>query len=235
MFSLDAYKICPYDKTHRIRESKFIYHTVRCRKNYPVKKEQFSFNAFPVIDQASIKSQETCTTDETIKNEQHDLKPSRKLGTVPLETVNSLCVSIMKDWKEENVPTYDPWKNTENRNIIRCLIGATKAEKVKFKLAERQRILKLKNKHLLSANSRRKFKRKCKLKMSRNIMYLTQDLRRLNLEDFDTLLQSIDIKRLCIGDDKENKKVSKQIHVAEVVDKTLVEKFTDLMLYQLKI
>ncbi|CAL7951085.1 unnamed protein product [Xylocopa violacea] len=175
---------------------------------------------------------ETCTSSGTIKNEQYNFEPSRQLGTVPLKTLNNLCVSAMKDWKEENLPTYDPWKNTENRNIIRYLIGATKAKKKKFKLAERQRILKLESK--LSPNPKRNFKRKRQPKLRKDIAHLIQNLRWLSLEDFDTLLKSIDISKLFIDDNKENH-ILKEMHAAEVIEKTLVEKFRDLVLCHLKI
>lgn len=60
---------------------------------------------------------------------------------------------------KENVPAYDPWKSTEKREIIRCLIGGSKTTKMKFKLAERQRIMNLQKENSCNLNLKNNFVR----------------------------------------------------------------------------
>lgn len=58
---------------------------------------------------------------------------------------------------KENVATYDPWKSTEDRNIIQSLVGGTKAERKQFSLTERQRIQNLAKRDILNSNQKISF------------------------------------------------------------------------------
>lgn len=60
---------------------------------------------------------------------------------------------------KENVPAYDPWKVTEKKDIIRCLIGGSKTTKKKFILAEQQRISNLHKDSSCNSNSKNNFVR----------------------------------------------------------------------------
>lgn len=82
----------------------------------------------------------------------YNFEPKNEIGSVPLKTVKELSVPLMQDWKEENVEVYNPWQSTEKRNIIRCLLGATKSQRKLFKLTERRRLENLEKLGILDSN-----------------------------------------------------------------------------------
>ncbi|XP_017757404.1 PREDICTED: uncharacterized protein LOC108548793, partial [Eufriesea mexicana] len=148
------------------------------------------------------------------------------LGSVPLETVKNLSVPIMKDWEEEDVATYEPWKSTEKRNIIRCLMGGTKSQRKEFKIAERKRIQNLQKKDTWHSSTRNNFKHKIRKRKPTTVSQLTKNLERLNIENIDILLKSIDISKLVIS---ENNK--KDTFMGK---KVLTQKIKKLLLHHIK-
>ncbi|XP_012345912.1 uncharacterized protein LOC100864767 [Apis florea] len=150
---------------------------------------------------------------------------SSQLGTVPLESVQNLHAPMTTDWKEEDVPAYDPWKSTEKKNIIRCLIGGTKTTKKKFQLAERQRMSNLLKECEL--NLKNNFKHKI------NISQLIKNLKKLNLGDIDTLIKNIDMSKLFISESNKNTFIKKK-YTQETIDEMLIHKFKKLMLNHLQ-
>ncbi|KOC61968.1 hypothetical protein WH47_05857 [Habropoda laboriosa] len=145
-----------------------------------------------------------CASNGNIKKEQYNFEPPLQLGSVSLETVKSLSVPVMQDWKEENIKTYDPWENTENKSIMRCLIGLSKSQKKQFKLAERKRIYNLQAASIYAWNHKPCF---------------VSHLKRLSLDSIDALLQSIDISKLFISDINEQKTFMKRKCVSDVIEK----------------
>lgn len=190
-------------------------------------KVQCPFNACHLIDDATFESHVlTCPSSGNVQRHQYTFEPSTELGTVSLEAVKKLHVPIMKDWIEENVPTYDPWKNTQDRNIIRCLIGGTKSERKKFKLAERKRLTKLKGWNSWRSNLHRNFKRKPTWDISK----LSATLKMLSLDEINALLKSIDMSKLYISENI----VMRGKQLQGFIEQTLARKFAELVMYHLR-
>ncbi|XP_076235258.1 uncharacterized protein LOC143179783 [Calliopsis andreniformis] len=232
MTTIDPILTCPYDKVHRIRKSVLPYHLVRCGKNNTSSgKLHCPFDVFHLVDEIYLESHiENCASSGNIKSSQYDLEPEYEVGTVPLEVVKNLTVPVMTDWNEEYTKPYDPWESTKDRNITRCVIGGSKSFKKKFKLAERKRIKELERKKVVASNRTKCMKHEMQEKYV-NVSSLVHKMSRLYLEDFDTLLQSIDFSKLCITD--INKTFSKEKCTSEIIEKVLVQKFKKLLLYHL--
>ncbi|KZC06231.1 hypothetical protein WN55_10140 [Dufourea novaeangliae] len=130
---------------------------------------------------------------------------------------------------KEPVETYDPWKHTETRSIIRSMPGGSKSKKKEFKVAERKRLQALETVNTFKPTLTTQFKHK-EVRKSTNILELIKKMRRLSLDEFDILLQSIDISKLLISDIED----SKERCMSEVVEKMLVQKLKELMLHCLK-
>ncbi|XP_076637575.1 uncharacterized protein LOC143349864 isoform X2 [Colletes latitarsis] len=157
------------------------------------------FDALHMIDKIYFEAHiSNCASSSKMRKCQRSYTQQHQLGTVTLETVKYLSAPKMKNWSEEHVETYDPWKSTETRNIIRCMVGSRLIKK-QFKFAERRRMQALCQVEKISRNLRKCFKRRT-LKKYINISQLVKNMRRLYLEDFDSLLNSTDISKLCISD-----------------------------------
>ena len=200
MKSLDKIVTCPYEKTHRVRKSVLPYHLVRCgRNNTSSTKIRCPFDAFHIIEGTEFESHVmNCASSGNMRTHQYSFESSRKLGTIPMELVAKLSVPIMEDWEEENLETYDPWESTKERSIIRCIIGGTKSFRKKFRLAERERIRGIEGKDIIKSDLSKCLKQKQKSYV--NISHLVQNMRRLYVNDFDTLLKTIDLNKLRISD-----------------------------------
>ncbi|XP_031833496.1 uncharacterized protein LOC116427373 isoform X2 [Nomia melanderi] len=172
-----------------------------------------------------------CASSGNIRRFMYNLEPSCELGTVPLESVRNLSVPIMKDWIEEPVETYDPWKSTENRNVIRCKIGGSKSQKKQYRLAERKRIETILRENAFKPKLATRHKPKM-TKQCSNISQLIQSLKRLSVEDFDALLESFNFSNLYISDIKDT--LNKRKCISQVINTTLATKFKDMLLYRLK-
>ncbi|XP_061930898.1 uncharacterized protein LOC107994395 [Apis cerana] len=181
----------------------------------------------------SIETQQKREISSALKQKRKNKKKytfdsSTQLGTVPLESVENLCSPTVEDWKEENVPAYDPWKSTEKRDIIRCLIGGSKTTKMKFKLAERQRIMNLQKENSCNLNLKNNFKHKI------NVSQLIKNLRKLNLNDIDTLIKNIDMSKLFISENIKKNTFIEEKYTQGSIDKMLIYKFKELMLNHLQ-
>ncbi|XP_031833502.1 uncharacterized protein LOC116427373 isoform X5 [Nomia melanderi] len=133
--------------------------------------------------------------------------------------------------REEPVETYDPWKSTENRNVIRCKIGGSKSQKKQYRLAERKRIETILRENAFKPKLATRHKPKM-TKQCSNISQLIQSLKRLSVEDFDALLESFNFSNLYISDIKDT--LNKRKCISQVINTTLATKFKDMLLYRLK-
>ncbi|XP_076657636.1 uncharacterized protein LOC143361828 [Halictus rubicundus] len=226
---------CPYDGTHRVKQSKLPYHLTRCKRNNNSStfnsKVSCPFNAFHVIEEETFKSHvDDCRSNGNVKSFLHNLEPQRNVGIVPLEATRDLKVGIMKDWEEEDVETYDPWKSTETKDIIRCISGGSKAQKRAFKLAERKRLESIRKKNKFQLQQRVSSV-KNPLKEYTNISQLVRNLQRMSLENFDTLLESIDMSSLRISKINNFQQYKYISHLAEGM---LTQKLKELVLYCMK-
>ncbi|XP_071869497.1 uncharacterized protein isoform X3 [Bombus fervidus] len=220
-----SYKKC------KVRRGMLFYHLVQSHKNNLRRKIKYP-NKCDKIDKDRMLNN---TRSEKVKRQRNNSKvPCRIISVVSLEIIKNLCVPIMEDWKEENVATYDPWKSTEDRNIIRSLVGSTKAERKQSRFAERQRIQNLEKRSILNSNQKTNFI----YKTSKKVVDITQvldDLKRLYLNNFEdtdiSTLENININKLSISNiDKKNTCVGKD-DKAGVIEQELVQKFKKLMLY----
>ncbi|XP_043255173.1 uncharacterized protein LOC122398969 [Colletes gigas] len=191
---------CPFDTLHMIDKIYFEAHISNCASSSKMRKCQYSYT------------------------QQH------RPGTVTLETVKYLSAPVMKNWSKEHVETYDPWKSTETRNVVRCIVGSRLIKK-QFKYAERKRIQALCRQDKISRNLRKCFKRNT-MKKCINISQLVQNMKRLYVEDFDSLLNSIDISKLYISD--VNSSLDKRRCAPVDSEKILVKKLKELMLCRLR-
>ncbi|XP_071869494.1 uncharacterized protein isoform X1 [Bombus fervidus] len=226
-----SYKKC------KVRRGMLFYHLVQSHKNNLRRKIKYP-NKCDKIDKVLLKVCDRMlnnTRSEKVKRQRNNSKvPCRIISVVSLEIIKNLCVPIMEDWKEENVATYDPWKSTEDRNIIRSLVGSTKAERKQSRFAERQRIQNLEKRSILNSNQKTNFI----YKTSKKVVDITQvldDLKRLYLNNFEdtdiSTLENININKLSISNiDKKNTCVGKD-DKAGVIEQELVQKFKKLMLY----
>ncbi|XP_050590095.1 uncharacterized protein LOC126921997 isoform X2 [Bombus affinis] len=160
-----SYKKC------NVRRGMLFYRLVQSRKNNLWRKIKYP-NKCDKIDKVLLKDRMLNNTrSEKVKRQRNNSKvPCRIISVVSLETVKNLCVPIMKDWKEENVATYDPWKSIKDRNIIQSLVGGTKAEKKQFRLAEQQRIQNLEKRGILNSYQKTSFINKT----SKKVVDITQ-------------------------------------------------------------
>ncbi|XP_060826582.1 uncharacterized protein LOC132912823 isoform X2 [Bombus pascuorum] len=224
-----SYKKC------KVRRGMLFYHLVQSRKNNLWRKIKYP-NKCDKIDKVLLKDRMLNNTrSEKVKRQRNNFQvPCRIISIVSLETIKNLCVPIMEDWKEENVATYDPWKSIEDRNIIRSLVGGTKAERKQSRLAERQRIQNFEERSMLNSNQKTSFVYKTSKKVV-DITQVVDDLKRLYLNNFKDIdistLQNININKLSISNiDKKNTCVGKD-DKAGVIEQELVQKFKKLMLY----
>ncbi|XP_029055779.1 uncharacterized protein LOC114882845 [Osmia bicornis bicornis] len=231
IMALDSILSNPREETYQIRKSVLAQYLMQCKKGYPSTKIQCPFDAFHLIDENYFEHHIlNCASSGNVK-ELYNFQSTNEVGSVPLKTVKELSVPLMEDWKEENVEVYNPWESTEKRNIIRCLLGATKSQRKLFKLTERRRIKNLEKLGIIDSNLTNNFKYK-KLGDHIKISNVMLNLKRLALDDFDTLVQNIDIGKLVLSD--VNNTVNQPKEVPCVVEEILVQKFKKQMLCYLK-
>nr|XP_033323848.1 gametocyte-specific factor 1 homolog [Megalopta genalis]XP_033323849.1 gametocyte-specific factor 1 homolog [Megalopta genalis]XP_033323850.1 gametocyte-specific factor 1 homolog [Megalopta genalis]XP_033323851.1 gametocyte-specific factor 1 homolog [Megalopta genalis]XP_033323852.1 gametocyte-specific factor 1 homolog [Megalopta genalis]XP_033323853.1 gametocyte-specific factor 1 homolog [Megalopta genalis] len=201
---MDEIVTCPYDRSHRVSSSKLLRHLFRCKQsNSSEMKICCPFDAFHIINNDDLKQHiANCESSGNMERYLYSFESPKQLGTVPLKAAAKLTVPIMKDWEEEDVQTYEPWKNTENKDIIRCKSGGTRSQRRDFRLAERTRLTSLKKENLFKRNQTTCFERN-PLKKYPSDVELIRNLRRMSLIDFESLLSSADLSNLHIS--KKNK------------------------------
>lgn len=203
MYSNKVIVSCPYDSTHNVEQSKLPFHLMRCRRNQlNLKKVLCPYNAWHIIDAVEYEAHVACCPSSgSVKMSEYKYDPLCELGTVPLKTTTNLPIVKMKDWKEENVSSYDPWKVTEHRHVIRCLMGATKSQRKKFREEEQKRWSKL----ACSTNLRKQLKSLHITKPQKvpskvvNLAQLVKNLENLHLQDINSLVESINLDKLVIS------------------------------------
>lgn len=198
--ALDAILSRPPEETYYLRKSVLEHRLAARKKSCSPRKKQCPFDALHLIDEGSFEHHLlNCVSNTNADAEQSNIQAKYELGTVPLGVVTAHPVSLMEDWQEENLGTYDPWRSTEKRDIIRCLYGGTKSQKKLFKLGERRRLENLEVLGIINSNLSNKFKHTNSRKHVTYPQFLLK-LKRLTIEDFDTLMKSADISKLFISD-----------------------------------
>ncbi|XP_076283105.1 uncharacterized protein LOC143210270 [Lasioglossum baleicum] len=137
------YMRCPFDESHRILDGRLQKHLVKCRKNYPKDtKLHCYYNATHVLNVDEYEHHiSTCPSSGNIKCFQTTIGEEQKVGTVPLEELCKVQTDIVcdEDWSGGNV-TYNPIAASEKKNVMRSVVGLSKAKKSQFKQYERERI-----------------------------------------------------------------------------------------------
>lgn len=95
-----------------------------------------------------------CPSRANVICEQYVLgQDEQDIGIISLEDACNVQPNISnEDWSGNN-PTYNPVKQTEDKNIIRLPIAMSKSEKKEFRQFERDRILFLENNNNISNNN----------------------------------------------------------------------------------
>ncbi|XP_078035987.1 uncharacterized protein LOC144469491 isoform X2 [Augochlora pura] len=231
---MNEIETCPYDRSHRISKSKLPYHLLRCKlSNSSKAKVCCPFNAFHIINEAIFEEHvKNCSSSGNVRTHLYSFESTKQLGTMPLEAVALLTVPIMEDWKEEGLETYDPWKNTERRDITRCKSGGTRTQKKHYKLAERNRLSMLKRKNIFKPHVRQAACVRHKpLKEYFSVSELISNLRRMSLLDFDVLLKSADLSNLHISN---NNKFKEYRYMSQFIEGILAQKIEELVLHCIK-
>ncbi|XP_069765666.1 nck-associated protein 1-like isoform X2 [Narcine bancroftii] len=98
----DGLLVCPYNQSHRIRASRFPYHLVKCRKNFPNKAQNLEscpFNARHRIPKAEMKHHITHCVDQKVIEDEFVINTHRR----PSEEASShwQCPTPEEDWETD--------------------------------------------------------------------------------------------------------------------------------------
>ncbi|PBC25305.1 putative neugrin-like protein DDB_G0288135 isoform X1 [Apis cerana] len=159
MNDFEAYVTCPYNKSHRILKSRFQIHLTKCSKQYEkcIKDTKINceFNSSHLLEPEEYEHHlSMCPSRANVICEQYVLgQDEQDIGIISLEDACNVQPNISnEDWSGNN-PTYNPVKQTEDKNIIRLPIAMSKSEKKEFRQFERDRILFLENNNNISNNN----------------------------------------------------------------------------------
>lgn len=145
-----SYFPCPFDNSHRILCTRIQKHIVKCRKNYPKDiKLQCYFDATHVLNPEEFEHHlSICSSSGNIRCFKQSLEPEQKLGTKSLEETCKVQTDTIcdEDWSGGNA-TYNPITASESKNVMRSVVGLSKAKKIQFKQYERERIAMIEKKH----------------------------------------------------------------------------------------
>ncbi|CAK9807927.1 Gametocyte-specific factor 1 homolog [Anthophora plagiata] len=141
---IETYVTCPFNKSHRILKHRFQVHLVNCRKQYPDHKLICPCDATHMIDVEEYQHHlSVCPSSGNIQCYRNILEVEQNVGTVSLEEACNKQTAVMnEDWSGNN-PTYDPLTASENKNVIRAVIGLPRSKKKQYKQYERDRIASL--------------------------------------------------------------------------------------------
>lgn len=132
---------CPYNSSHRIRKYRMQIHLVKCKKNYPDSDlVPCDFNATHIVHKLELdRHYEQC---EDRKN--FELKTTETLNKAHNKyVIQKIEIATDENWDDIDVPTYDPRKDTENRNVLRGINVASSSKRREFRQNERQRLREL--------------------------------------------------------------------------------------------
>ncbi|XP_031370552.1 uncharacterized protein LOC102678373 isoform X3 [Apis dorsata] len=156
MNDFEAYVTCPYNKSHRILKSRFQIHLTKCSKQYEkyIKDTKINceFNSSHLLEPEEYEHHlSMCPSRANVICEQYVLGQNEQdVGIISLEDACNVQPNISnEDWSGNN-PTYNPVKQTEDKNIIRLPIAMSKSEKKEFRQLERDRMLFLENNNNIS-------------------------------------------------------------------------------------
>ncbi|XP_058800048.1 protein D7-like isoform X2 [Phymastichus coffea] len=145
MEPFDPYETCIYDKVHRVRRSRMLFHLTVCSKNFPASNfMQCPFNVFHKVKRTEFKnhikycSAKTSVIDDAI----YDTKLQTEPNILPID-VNPVDTSNTEKWMDDNFTSYNPLQAVQNKPIVYPIIGLSKAKRRKHRMQERMRFNKI--------------------------------------------------------------------------------------------
>ncbi|XP_037959319.1 gametocyte-specific factor 1-like [Teleopsis dalmanni] len=131
---------CPYDASHRILESRFQTHLIKCKKHYKgEKKETCPFNSTHIINKSELEHHLKTCVDR--KNFERSIQAPEPISHPPPEFKP---LPDGEDW-DVDVRAYNPAQYATNTPVLRSLQGASKSVRKQFRNDERKRLLALKS------------------------------------------------------------------------------------------
>nr|CAI5835179.1 unnamed protein product [Callosobruchus analis] len=140
--------MCPYNPAHYILRKRMNTHLVKCKRSYPESKlVECDFNMLHKVPEPELRyHHDNCPDRKKIEVTVYQ-EEGADLNKYPIKTE---AVPTEESWDDLNVPTYDPKKHCETKNVIRHLDVASAAKRREFRMQERKRI------GLLNANQESK-------------------------------------------------------------------------------
>lgn len=144
----DPLESCPFDPVHRILRSRMQFHLTKCSKNFPKAsktKKQCPYDTRHIVNLVEYQYHiSTCPARESVWRYKlgESADSSETPNFVPIEAAGS---QETKPDEEENwdndtrFSSYDPWKGTEKKPVLRTLIGVSRSKRRAFRLDERRR------------------------------------------------------------------------------------------------
>ncbi|XP_023248395.1 gametocyte-specific factor 1 homolog isoform X2 [Copidosoma floridanum] len=159
----EPYEICPHDKSHQILRSRMAVHLTKCSKNHrKTKKEQCPYDPRHLINPEDYQSHvKTCPAQESVLHHRlHGGDNKTKTINIPPVSIASTAETVMElpvvNWDDDQeVASYNPLRNIEQKEVLRPLLIASKSVKKKFKENERKRMQQLLNENERKENQRR--------------------------------------------------------------------------------
>ncbi|XP_037960891.1 gametocyte-specific factor 1 homolog [Teleopsis dalmanni] len=132
---------CPYNASHRILESRFQTHLVKCRQQYKgEQKETCAFNHTHIVNKSELEHHlKTCVDRKHF--ERSIQEPEKPISHPPPEFKP---LPDGEDW-DVDVQAYNPAEYATKAPVLRSLQGASKAVRKQFRNDERKRLRQLKS------------------------------------------------------------------------------------------
>ncbi|KAG5865836.1 hypothetical protein JTB14_032848 [Gonioctena quinquepunctata] len=130
--------ICPYNNSHHIRAKRMNTHLVKCKKSYPeTKLVECDFNVNHKIPEPERQYHHSICPDR----QKIEISIYQEAGSdINKFPVHNLHVPTDESWDDVNVPTYDPQKYCESKDILRHIDVESAAKRRDFRVAERKRL-----------------------------------------------------------------------------------------------
>ncbi|XP_015113049.1 uncharacterized protein LOC107038467 [Diachasma alloeum] len=156
----DPRVLCPLDPAHEILKSRLQFHIVRCMKNHNLRDKWLCpYNAVHIVDKVNFQDHVAdCPDYREVQSFTYKTDNRELVGILSVDQVNKVHNETVDDgednWDNNTHPyTYDPWRASENKNIVRVLIGAPGRQRREFRQQERRRIAQLAEKSSLPSSS----------------------------------------------------------------------------------
>lgn len=164
---------CPYNPSHQITKDKLIKHLVKCKRSYPdADVKVCSFNASHHVPTKDLKEHEkNCPDAQRFMSYQLQYKVRKFPQPVSSNRVIISPASDEEDWEKEATvkESYNPYKMTASKQVLRKIEGATESERREFRDKEKVRLYELEKKSAgLNINKEKENRKGILLQRARN-------------------------------------------------------------------